>query len=33
MSPWYDLLPALSQDASQAPEDTYLPTWNACLTT
>ena len=26
MSPWYDLHPALSKEASRAPEDTYLPT-------
>ena len=25
-SPWQDLLPALSKEASRAPEDTYLPT-------
>ena len=25
MSPWSDLLPALSKEASRAPEDTYLP--------
>ena len=26
MSPWYDLLPALSKETSRAPEEAYLPT-------